>query len=179
MVCQNCGTQLPDGTPSCPTCGAQFMAQPASNPNDALFNQASYTAAAPAKKNNTGMIIGIVVALVAIVAIVLIAGNLLGGSEYDGKYKFTSATSMGMTFTAEQMEEMSGDSFDMTLEIKGSKCTLDAKAMGYDKASCKIKFDGDTVTLIDGDEELVGTYDADAETITITASGVDMVFTKQ
>ncbi|MBR3833000.1 MAG: zinc ribbon domain-containing protein [Lachnospiraceae bacterium] len=177
MVCQNCGTQLPDGTPACPTCGAQLAAQqPYMDPNQ-MFNQAP--AAAPAKKNNTGMIIGIVVAVVAVIAIILVAVNLLGGSEYDGKYKLTSCASMGMEFTVEQMEAMSGESFDMTLEVKGSRCTLDAKAMGYDKASCKIKFDGDEVTLIDGDETLVGTYDADAKSITISASGVDMIFTLQ
>ncbi len=178
MVCQNCGTQLPDGTAACPTCGAQLMAQqPYMDPNQALFNQAPV--AAPAKKNNTGMIIGIVAAIVAIVAIVLVAGNLLGGGKYDGKYKLTECSSMGMTFTVEEMEQMSGQSFDMTIIIKGSKCTLDAKAMGYDKASCKIKFDGEDVTLIDGDETLYGTYDPEAKTITISSSGVDMVFTLQ
>ena len=172
MVCQNCGTQLPDGTPSCPTCGAQFFAQQP-------YDDAPAYSAAPAKKSNTGLIIGIVVAIVAVIAIVLVLSNLLGGSKYDGKYKLTACASMGMEFTIEQMEAMSGESFDMTLEVKGSKCTLDAKAMGYDKASCKIKFDGDTVTLIEDGEELVGTYDADAKTITISASGVDMIFTLQ
>lgn len=176
MVCQNCGTQLPDGTPACPTCGAQLAAQPYMDPNQ-MFNQAPVVT--PVKKNNTGMIIGIVAAIVAIVAIVLVAGNLLGGGKYDGKYKLTECSSMGMTFTVEQMEEMSGQSFDMTIIVKGSKCTLDAKAMGYDKASCKIKFDGEDVTLIDGDEELYGIYDAEAKTITISSSGVDMVFTLQ
>ncbi len=181
MVCQNCGTQLPDGTPMCPTCGAQLMAQqPYMDPNQ-MFNQAP-VAAAPAKKSNTGMIIGIVAAIVAIVAIVLVAGKLLGGSgggKYNGTYKLTECTSMGMTFTVEEMEQMSGQSFQMSIIVKGSKCTLDAKSMGYDKASCKIKFDGEDVTLIDGDETLYGTYDAEAETITITSSGVDMIFTKQ
>ncbi|MBQ9935456.1 MAG: zinc ribbon domain-containing protein [Lachnospiraceae bacterium] len=178
MVCQNCGTQLPDGTPMCPTCGAQLMAQqPYMDPNQ-MFNQAP-VASAPVKKNNTGMIIGIVVAIVAIVAIVLVAGKLLGGSEYDGTYKLTECSSMGMTFTVEEMEQMSGQSFQMSIVVKGSKCTLDAKAMGYDKASCKIKFDGEDVTLIDGDETMYGTYDADAKTITISSAGVDMIFTLQ
>lgn len=178
MVCQNCGTQLPDGTPMCPTCGAQLMAQqPYMDPNQ-MFNQAP-VASAPVKKNNTGMIIGIVVAIVAIVAIVLVAGNLLGGGKYDGTYKLTECSSMGMTFTVEEMEQMSGQSFQMSIVVKGSKCTLDAKAMGYDKASCKIKFDGEDVTLIDGDETMYGTYDADAKTITISSAGVDMIFTLQ
>ncbi len=178
MICQNCGTQLPDGTPACPTCGAQFMAQqPYMDPN------MPYTAApaAPAKKSNVGLIVGIVAA-VAIVVIAIVLVKLLGGkdeakSEYDGNYKLASCAMYGMEYSVAEMEEMSlGQSFDMTLTVKGNKCTLDAKSMGYDKASCKIKFDGDTVTLIEGDEEMVGTYNADEKSIVLNSAGVDMKF---
>lgn len=175
MVCQNCGTQLPDGTPVCSTCGAPLMApqQPYMDPNQAAYG----APAAPAKKNNTGMIVGIIAAVVAIVIVAIVLIKALGGSEYDGTYKFSKASMYGMEYSVEEMEAMSGESFDMTLTVKGSKCTLEAEAMGYDSASCKIKFDGTDVTLIDGDEELIGTYDADEKSITITASGVAMTFT--
>ena len=173
MVCQNCGTQLPDGTPVCSTCGAALVApqQPYMDPNQPVYS------AAPAKKNNTGLIVGIIAAIVAIAIVAVVLVKVLGGSDYDGTYKFSKASMYGMEYTVEEMEAMSGESFDMTLTVKGSKCTLEAPAMGYDSASCKIKFDGDEVTLIDGDETLVGTYDADEKSITITASGVAMTFT--
>ncbi len=165
MVCQNCGTQLPDGTPSCPTCGAQLMAQP-------------YTAApvAPAKKNNTGMIIGIVVAVVAVIAIILVASGLLGNSEYNGDYKLVKCSYYGEVYTMEEMEAMSGTSYDMTLTVKGSRCTL--KSNG-ETGTGKISFDGDTVTIEDDSETLEGEYDADTKTITLYMYGVGMIFELQ
>ena len=173
MVCQNCGTQLPDGTPSCPTCGAQMFApqQPYMDPNQ------PYTAApaAPAKKSN-GALIGIIVAVVAVIAIVLVAVNLLGGSEYDGKYKLTKCTYMGQEFTISDMEAMMGESYDMTLTVKGSRCTLNSNG---ETGKGKISFDGDTVTIEDDEETLEGEYDADAKTITINMYGVGMIFELQ
>ena len=172
MVCQNCGTQLPDGTPSCPTCGAQLGA-PYMDPNQ-MFNQAPV--AAPAKKSNTGMIIGIVVAVVAVIAIVLVAVSLLGGSEYDGKYKLTTCTYMGQEFSISDMEAMMGESYDMTLTVKGSRCTLTSDG---ETGKGKISFDGNTVTIEDDEETLEGEYDADAKTITINMYGVGMIFELQ
>ncbi len=179
MVCQNCGTQLPDGTPACPTCGAQLMAQqPYMDPNQALFNQAPV--ATPVKKNNTGMIIGIVAAIVAVIAIVIVAIKLIGGgsSEYDGTYKFTKGYAMGIEVTVEQMEAASGTSYDMTLTVKGNKCTMEAEAMGVEKAVCKITFDGNDVTLVDGNDEFTGTYDPEEKSISINepSTGTILVF---
>jgi hypothetical protein len=48
MHCQNCGTVLPDGTPSCPTCGMKFAApQPAPQPSPQPA-QPAYPAGEPA-----------------------------------------------------------------------------------------------------------------------------------
>jgi len=178
MVCQNCGTQLPDGTPACPACGAQFYAQqPYMDPNQ-MFNQAPV--ATPVKKSNTGMIIGIIAAVAAVIAIVIIAIKFLGGgsSEYDGTYKFTKGYAMGIEVSVEQMEAVNGQSYEMSLTIKGNKCTMDAEAMGIKKATCKIKFDGDDVTIIDGKDEFTGTYDPDEKSISIyePTSGTTLVF---
>lgn len=182
MVCQNCGTQLPDGTGVCTTCGAALAADPNmgyANPNDALFNQAPYEAPEAPKKNKTGMIVGIVAAIVAVALIVFFVIKLVGGGKYDGTYEFYSFSAFGMTYTAEDFESM-GQSVDgIYLEVKGSKCTLYASDMGVeDSGSAKIKFDGDKVTFIDGDEEMYGTYDADEQIITLEIDGMEMGFKK-
>ena len=172
MVCQNCGTQLPDGTPSCPTCGAQMFAQqPYMDPNQ------PYTAApaAPAKGGNNKMV-GIIAAVVAIVAIVVVAVLLLGGGEYDGKYKLTKCSYGGEVYSIEDMELMLGESYDMTLTVKGKRCTLTSDG---ETGRGKITFDGDTVTVEDDTDTIEGTYDADAKTITLYMYGVGMVFELQ
>lgn len=184
MICQNCGTQLPDGTPSCPTCGTQFFAQPQQPYMDP--NQ-PYTSAPvmPAKKNNTGMIIGIIAAVIAVVAVIIVLVKVLGGegggsakSPYDGTYKFTKGYAYGIEVTLEQMEQINGQSYDMTLIVKGNKCTMEAPAMGIDKAVCKIKIDGTDVELIDGDTTMTGTYDEVEKSISIyePTSGSTLVF---
>ncbi len=98
---------------------------------------------------------------------------------YDGTYVLDSVSSFGMTYSIEELEAMSGESFDMKLIIEGDKCTLDSNSMGYDMATCDITIDGNEVTLTDDGEVLMGYYDQQEESITITSSGVDMKFVKQ
>ena len=98
--------------------------------------------------------------------------------DYDGTYVLSSCKSDGQSFTIEEMESASGQSFDMSLIVNGSVCTLNAEAMGYDSTTCKIKFDGTDVTLMDGTDEMYGTYDPEQESITISSAGVDMIFVK-
>ncbi len=99
--------------------------------------------------------------------------------NYDGTYVLESVSSFGMTYSTEELAAMTGDSFDMMLIIEGDKCTLDSNSMGYDMATCDITIEGSDVTLIDGDEELMGYYNQQEESITITSSGIDMKFVKQ
>lgn len=78
MICNNCGTNNPDGVKFCNKCGAPLTApaQPVApvQPQAPIQPQAPVQPQAP-KKNNKGLIIGIVagvVALIAIVAVVLL-----------------------------------------------------------------------------------------------------------
>lgn len=196
MMCQNCGTQLPDGTPMCPTCGAQLYAaqpqQPYMDPNQNFnqpYVQAPYVAA-PAKKNNTGLIIGIIVAIVAVIAVIAAIVLLKkdddddGGSKskknkYNGTYELESVEMYGQEFTVKELEEASGQTIDATLTVKGKKCTLDAEFVGVSNASGEIEFDGDIVTIDDGTEVLQGDYIEDEKAIVLEASGVSMKFVKQ
>lgn len=97
----------------------------------------------------------------------------------DGTYALESCTTLGMTYSVEELEAMTGDSFDMTLTIHKDVCTLNAEAMGFSNGSCAITVDGDQITLIDGTEVLTGTYDEVEQSITITSYGIDMKFVKE
>lgn len=180
MNCPNCGTQLPDGTTFCTTCGSALDAQPATNVNDALFNNAApaYTPA-PAKKGKGG-VIGIIVGVIALLAIAFVLVYFVFNGRYNGTYEFDSMSAFGLTYTREEMEDLYGESLDISLKVTFTKCTLDADALGYSgSGSAKIKFKGDEVTFIDGDEEMTGTYDSKEKSITISAEGVEMKFVKK
>ena len=100
-------------------------------------------------------------------------------STYDGTYVLESFTALGLTYSREEMEAMTGESFDMKLIIAGDTCTLDANSMGYDMTSCDITIDGNDITLDDGIDVITGFYDEQEESITLYSSGVDMKFVKQ
>lgn len=182
MNCPNCGAELPEGSTWCAACGNAIDAQPAGGAADSLFS-GTPVAEAPAKKSKAGLIVA-VVAIVAVIAVLAVVVILKGG-KHNGTYKLTSLSAYGMEFSVDQFESMAGVKVDMTLTVKGSKCelkvskeTAEAMGSGFTSGTGKIKFDGDKVT-IESDGTLTGTYDADAKTITLSASGVDMVFTKQ
>lgn len=179
MNCPNCGTQLPDDATFCDTCGTAIDAQPANNVNDALFNNdtVAYTPA-PAKKGKGG-IIGIIVGVIALLAIAFVVTYFVLGGRYNGTYEFDSMSALGMTYTREEMEELSGESLDMSLKITFTKCTLDADFVGYEEGSAKIKIKGDEVTFIDDSGEMTGTYDSAEKSITINAKGIEMKFIKK
>ncbi len=178
MNCPNCGAELPEGSTWCAACGNAIDAQQSGGVNDALFSSAP--AAAPAKKSKAGVIIAAVVAVVVIAVLAVVV--LMKGGKYNGTYELSEVSAMGMTFTADEFEAMSGQKLDMQLTVKGSKCTLSADMadMGVQgNGSAKIKFSGDTVTIEDGGQTITGTYDSKEKTITLNSQGVDMVFKKK
>lgn len=167
MNCPNCGAEIPEGITFCSSCGAtiqQPSVQPAYNMGGAPY-QATPTGAS--KKPSTGAIIGIVVALVAIVCVVFFV--FLKGGKYDGEYKLIEMTYMGKTFDEDAIEAADQS---LTLTIKGSKCDLDGE-------NAKIKFDGDEVEVTDSVGTYKGTYDKSNKTITLDIEGIVMVFKKK
>ena len=88
MFCNNCGTQLPDGSKFCQNCGStlpSFSPMPSSAPQSNSAPPVQPTppqTPTPKGKKNTGIIIGIVAAVVVIGIIIAVA--LAGGkSEND------------------------------------------------------------------------------------------------
>ncbi|MCM1288901.1 MAG: zinc ribbon domain-containing protein [Clostridium sp.] len=182
MNCPNCGAELPEGSTWCAACGNAVDAQQSGGGvNDALFSGApTGVTAAPAKKSKVGAIIA-VVAVIAVIAVLAVVVVLKGG-KYNGTYELSAVSAFGFTYSAEEFEALSGQKLDMTLTVKGSKCILSADMadMGVEgSGSAKITFSGNSVTIEDGSQEITGTYDSSEKTITLSASGVDMVFKKR
>ncbi|MCM1083672.1 MAG: zinc ribbon domain-containing protein [Clostridium sp.] len=102
---------------------------------------------------------------------------------YNGTYVLSEVSAMGMTFSVDEFEEMSGQKLDMMITVEGSKCILSADMAGMGvvgSGSARITFSGDTVTIENGSQTTItGTYDSEKETITLTSSGVKMVFKKK
>lgn len=173
MTCPSCGSQLPDGTDFCPNCGNVIPADsantaPAFNPNDVVFsgaNNDSYSSA-PAKKNSSGAIVGIIVA-VAVIAFIAVYFVLNG--KYMGTYQIDSMiiTYQGETMTLSGSDlGISGDEMKITVGLF-NKVTVVSNGS---KGTGKIKFSGDTVTLSDSEVSFKGKYDKDAKTISIPFS---------
>ena len=182
MNCPNCGSQLTDDTTFCAACGTPITPQSAGsqNVNDALFNSApaySSTPVAPAKKSNP---IGIIVGVIAAVAIIFVLGFFVLGGRYNGTYEFVSMSMFGAEYDIDQLSELYGESITMDLKVTFRTCTLDMDALGYnDSGKCKIKISGDEVTLTDASETMTGTYDSAEKTITLDVEGIQMVFKKK
>lgn len=180
MNCPNCGAELPEGSTWCAACGNAIDAQSSGGAADALFSS-SPAAEAPAKKKSSAGAIIAVIAVIAVVAVLAVV-VLMKGGKYNGTYELSEVSAMGMTYSAEEFEQLSGQKLDMTLTVKGSKCTLSANMPGMGVSgdgSAKIKFSGDTVTIEDNSQTITGKYDSSAKTITLNSQGVDMVFKKK
>ena len=135
------------------------------------------------KKSKTGLIIGIVA------AVIVIAGGLIacfafgvfgGGGGKDGKYYLENISSGGITMDKDMLSAYGIDLSSMYLEVKGEKATLSLEFMGNsESADCEIKFDGSTVTLTKDGQSINGTYDEGEKSISINIDGSGMTFKKK
>ncbi len=172
MNCPFCGNQVADGSANCPVCGAALMT-PGGMPQGAGPMQGGmpqggiqpqYQAAPQGGGKKTGLIIGIIVAAVAVIAIVLCL--VLGVfSSKNGKYVCSDWSAFGV---------------DMTLEVKGSDFTLTMTAYGETETTeGTIKFSGKKVKLTAEGETIEGTYSAKDKTISLDMEGMSLTFKKK
>lgn len=153
MNCPNCGTEVQEGSLSCPNCAAAL-------PITSDVSNGGFSPAAP-KKSHTGLIIGVVCGVVAVIAAIILCVVLLGGGGKDGTYVCKDMEALGI---------------ECTLKVDGSKFTLKMSAYGEsEKQSGKIKFDGKKVTLTVDGESIEGTYNKSKKQITVEG----MTFTKK
>ncbi|MGN0435330.1 MAG: zinc-ribbon domain-containing protein [Wujia sp.] len=169
MNCPNCGAEIPEGITFCSSCGTSIQSQPSVQPAFDMGAAPYQTtpSVAPKKKAPIGAIIGVVVALIAIVCVVFFV--ILKGGKYDGEYKLIEMTYMGITYDEATIAQAGQE---LTLTIKGSSCDLEGEA-------AKIKISGDEVEVTDSVGTYKGTYDKSEKTITLDVEGIIMVFKKQ
>ncbi len=112
---------------------------------------------------------------IAVIAVILIAVFLLGGSSNDpniGVWNASEVNMMGMSIDVNDLY-----SNGMTLELKsGGNCTLKIDEEEY---NAKWELDGTTFILSDSGDEFTGTLDGDVLEITnLLDMGLDIVFVR-
>lgn len=213
MICPVCGNNLPDGSASCPVCGAQLQAaapqqdfgaqtqqnfdqgyaqqpqqgyaqpQPGFDPNMGANPNPGYgipTAEGAQPGSNKKVVIGVVIAAIALLAIGCVLFFVLGGGgskDRDGHYV---SSYMGMV--------------DLYIDINGDKAVFGMKVAdefaelagddSNEEYECKASWSGNTLKLTVEGDTLECQYDPKAKTITIPEDsalemGVELVFTKQ
>ena len=167
MNCPSCGNQVADGAANCPVCGAPLMVAggmpQGMDPMQQGGVQPQYQAPQGGGKK-TGLIIGIAVAAVVVIALIVCFALGLFSSK-NGKYVCDDYASFGM---------------DVTLEVKGSDFTLTMSAFGETESQKgTIKFKGSKVELTAEGETIEGKYSKKDKTITIEEDGMSMTFKKK
>ena len=102
----------------------------------------------------------------------LVEAEVLSSSA-DGTYKIYAAKMYGLELTQDQLATYGLDTNKYTIKITGDKATLD---MGGTSSSCDVSQSGDSLTFYSGGESISGTYNKDEGTLTISYSGVEMIF---
>jgi hypothetical protein len=179
--CTNCGASLPDGTAFCTSCGAKLAPAPAPKPAAPAYAAPAYAAPAgypaPApKKKHTGLIIGIIAAvLVAAAVLVLFLTGVLG----DGLSLFAPKQVGTWSLVS---------STDSTLLPGNVTAVLTKDGKGYIAIRSTVVYDEevsftlyspltwtDNAILIDGQALF---YTRDKDTITVTYDGATMIFNR-
>ncbi len=121
------------------------------------------------------MIIGSVVAVAAIVFLVYYYGF---GGKYNGRYKLSAVTVMGMTVQSEDFHEVFGDDGYLDIIVKGEKCTFEGDLLdSVVGEEHKIIIDGENLTIdLAQGADFVGTYKD--KKITIDMGGMYLIFEK-
>lgn len=128
-------------------------------------------------KSHTGLIIGIIVGVAVVAALVImwVLGVFGGSGGADGTYTLDSANAFGIQIEKDQLSTYGLDGDKFKLKINGGKAEI---SMAGREANCDVEISGDKVTFKNGSETLEGKYDKGAGKITISYSGIELVFKK-
>jgi hypothetical protein len=180
--CTNCGASLPDGTAFCTSCGAKLAPAPPPNPAAPAYAAPAYAAPAgypaPApKKKHTGLIIGIIAAVLVIAAVVvLFLTGVLGSKGPTGTWTLVSSSD----------DDYEPGDLEATLykDGKGYVKHTYATSRGDTTSSAYAYFMStyylpvtwtDTVLLIDGE---AATFTRDGDTMTVLYKGATLIFNR-
>ena len=161
MFCPKCGSQVPDGTKFCPKCGSALGGAPAAAP-------AGVTAAvATPRPTSKGVIIGLAVMAVAIVAaLVFFLVSCMGGGGYEGTWRGT--------------REVDGKEAELVLTLNGDKSaelelSYDGMSQGAD---LEWRETDDGVEVTPEGEESWQEFEKDGDALKIELSGEEFELTK-
>ncbi len=158
MLCKNCGTQLPDDAHSCPECGVA-IAEPV---QDVEIHESVAapvaTAECPPKKSKKGLIIGIAIALVVVLAAVGIwliptlfpeddTADVLG-SQSSAASSSVPSSSAGTSTPDEDKVELILNSAKLTYEMTDADVDRFYELLDQCKEAALSGKDGDTVMEI-------------------------------
>ena len=90
-----------------------------------------------------------------------------------GTYKLYSAKAYGLSVAPDQLESYGLDPEEYTMRISGNKATLN---MAGNNASGDVSISGNKMTITADGQSIDATFDNDAGTITLSYTGVEMVF---
>ncbi len=165
MFCNNCGSQIPDGTKFCNNCGAsQEVSQPVQTVQTAPVQQQTVTA----KKNNTLLIA--VVAAIAVVAIAVVAIFALSGKDNGGNSGGNDLPATNNSQIEDTDVSSSENSSSDIESTEGTTSTLEAIDGGYNKGKAFLSDMGEygKVSLSVGYNEDNGVIRQVAASFTIT-----------
>lgn len=178
MNCPNCGAEVPAGSVMCPVCGNPVVAQPNMPYGAPTPAQPEYMDLTPMKKKSSPLI-GIIVAIAAIVAVLLVGYFVLGG-KYTGTYKLTevSVSAYGITESLGEEELMANGMGNVSLKVTFNRCKFKGLESYSLTGPYKFKISGEKVTITGSDGSIYGKYDKDEKSITLTetADGMDVSF---
>ncbi len=162
------------------------------NPNDSLFGSigeeepykitSTYTGYndGTVKKSNTsiGGFIGVIAVVAILIGAIIFFVKGLGG-PYDGKYELAIVEVQGQRITVEQLEQLSGLTIEMELEINGKKGYL---KMDYsymkDEGEVDVEIDGNKIILKNGRESVTFTYNEEDDTVVFEEDGNYLILEK-
>ena len=94
----------------------------------------------------------------------------------EGTYEFSYATAKGVSVSKAELQASGMNVEGFTLEVNGKHGKF--SYMGR-TADCDVKVDGSTISFVNGNETLDGTFDAGSGTITLEMNGAYLVFARK
>ena len=150
-----------------------YAGQPQANP---YGGQPMGAYGQPKKKMSTGAIVGIIIAIVLVIAAAITVPMLLkngGKDSYDGTYKLIRVEEGGSVWDEDDIEDMG---ISGKLVIDGDEFTM---TLGTESESGEFKQSGGKLSFVVDGEAVEGKYNSSDKTMTLEDDSISMKFKKK